>query len=400
MDEITNNQINYEKPLIVYLIAGEASGDFLGAHLMQSLRTQLNQNSTKKEILFYGIGGEKMEAEGLHSIFPYHELSMMGLVEILPYLFRTITHIASTVADITLKQPDIVITIDSPGFCFRVVEKLRKAELKSKFVHYVAPTVWAYKPKRAEKCAKLFDHMLLLLPFEPPYFTKVGLGCTFVGHPVVCESKAGDGLAFRTKYEIPDNVTLFCLLPGSREGEVKRHMPIFTRALSMLAICYPNLALVVAVPEHALEFLAPYLNNCPFRAIITQDEQDKKNAIAASQFAFVKSGTVAFEVAMAGVPMLITYKMNKFSVWWLRRMIITKYANLINILLKKEVIPELLQEHATPLMLASCTNTLLSTPDLQNKQKASINSALKQLTPEDGKKPSDIAAKKIFSLLS
>ncbi len=395
MDEVINTEIKYEKPLVVYLIAGEPSGDFLGAQLMHELRAQY-----KKPVLFYGIGGERMEEEGLESIFPYHDLSLMGFVEIVPYLFRTLAHIASTIEDVISKQPDIVVTIDSPGFCFRVVEKLRKAEFKSKFVHYVAPTVWAYKPERAKKCKELFDHMLLLLPFEPPYFKKVGLDCTFVGHPVVCESTSGNGNVFRVKYEIPKNTMLFCLLPGSRKAEINRHMPVFTRALSMLATCYPNLALVIAVPEHASELLAPYLNNCPFRAVIAENEQDKKDAIAASQFAFVKSGTVAFEVAIAGVPMLITYKMNRFSVWWLRRMIKIKYANLINILLKKEVIPELLQEHSTPAMLASCANALLSMPDLQNKQKVGIKLALEKLVPDDKTLPSYIAAQKILSLLS
>lgn len=383
-----------EKPLIIYLIAGEPSGDLLGAHLMQALRIH-----SKRKLLFYGIGGEKMEAEGLNSLFPYHELSIMGFLEILPHLLRTIIHISSAIADINLKQPDMVITIDSPGFCFRVVKKLRKAGLKSKFVHYVAPTVWAYKAKRAKKCAELFDHILLLLPFESAYFKKAGLDSTFVGHPVICESTVGNGEIFRAKYEIPDNAPLFCLLPGSRSGEVKRHMPVFTKAIAMLAHCYPRLALVIAVPEHVLPTLAPYLNDCPFRIIIAEDDQDKKNAIKASQFAFVKSGTVAFEVAVAGVPMLVTYRMNKFSVWWLRRIITIRYVNLINILLKKEVIPELLQEYSTPLMLASCANTMLAMPYLQQDQKANIHSAIKKLIPEHGGRPSDIAAKKILSLL-
>lgn len=385
---------NNENPLVIYLIAGEPSGDFLGAQLMRSLRAQSQQ-----EILFYGIGGEKMEGQGLVSLFPYHELSMMGLVEILPYIFRTLIHISSTIADIILKQPDMVVTIDSPGFNFRVVEKLRKEEFKSKFVHYVAPTVWAYKPERAEKCAKLFDHILLLLPFEQPYFKEVGLDSTFVGHPIVCESIKGNAEEFKEKYEIPVNSPIFCLLPGSRKGEVKRNMPVFSRAIGMLARCYPTLTLFIAVPDHVMPAIASYLNTCPFRVIIADSEQDKKNGIAASNFAFVKSGTVAFEVAAAGTPMLVTYRINKLSAWWLRRMLITKYANLINILLKKEVIPELLQEQSNSLMLASCANTILKYPTLQQKQGEGIESALKQLIPDNNTYPSDIAAQTILSLL-
>lgn len=384
-----------ERPLIIYLIAGEASGDFIGAHLMRSLRAQSKQN-----IYFYGIGGKKMTKEGLNSLFPYHELSLMGFIEVLPYILRTLARINLTVNDIVLKQPDMVITIDSPGFCFRVVEKLRKLELKSKFVHYVAPTVWAYKPQRAQKCAKLFDHILVLLPFEPPYFKAVGLDCTLVGHPIVYENMVGDGNKFREKYEIPDSTPIFCLLPGSRKSEINRHMPVFTRAIAILSTCYPQLALVISVPEHAMPLLFPYLNTCPFRVVVTENDEDKRNSIAASCFAFVKSGTVTFEVAMAGVPMLVTYRMNMLSVWWLRRIITTKYANLMNTLLKKEAIPELLQEHSTPLMLASCANTLLKYPKLQQQQKENINKALEQLKPKGGILPSDIAANKILSLLS
>lgn len=383
-----------DKALTIYLIAGEPSGDLLGAHLMRSLRAQYPH-----PIRFYGIGGERMEAEGLSSLFPYHDLSMMGLLEIVPHIYRTLIHINSTIDDITSKQPDMVITIDSPGFCFSVVKKLREAGLKSKFVHYVAPTVWAYKPERAQKCAKLFDHMLLLLPFEPPYFEKVGLPCSFVGHPVICETEVGSGAEFRAKHGIAADTPLFCLLAGSRKGEVKRHMPVFARTIAMLASTYPNLALVFAAPDHVLPVLAPFLNSCPFPVFIAEDEQDKKNAIAASNFAIVKSGTVAFEVAMAGVPMLVTYRMNRFSVWWLRRMIKTKYVNLMNIIMNREIIPELLQEQCRPMLLASCASTLLALPEIRRRQLANVKTAIHKLMPASGKKPSDEAARVIISLL-
>ena len=385
---------NTNQDLTIYLIAGEPSGDFLGASLMRSLRAQ-----SDRHIRFYGIGGERMEAEGLESLFPYHELSMMGFVEIIPHIFRTLIHIATTIHDIVTKQPDMLITIDSPGFCFRVVEKLRAVSFKTKFIHYVAPTVWAYKPQRAEKCAKLFDHLLVLLPFEPPYFEKVGLPCSFVGHPVICESATGNGAEFRAKYEISADTKLFCLLAGSRKGEVKRHLPVFAKTIAMLSSVYPNLAIMVAAPAHVMPLFAPFLNTCPFTAIIAQDEADKKNGIAASNFALVKSGTVAFEVAMAGVPMLITYRINAISAWFLRKIIKTKFANLINILTGKEVIPELLQERCSPLLLASCANTMLAIPEIGKRQLSNIQEAMHQLTPANGKKPSEEAARVVLSLL-
>ena len=382
--------------LRVYLVAGEASGDLIGAHLMRSLKIQ-----TDGKVVFYGVGGPKMTEQGLESLFPFYELSMLGAVEILPYLFNISARIRHTVDDVIAKNPDVVITIDSPGFCFRVVERLRedKTKLRCKFVHYVAPTVWVYKPERAELCAKLYDHMLVLHPFEPPYFEKAGLACTWVGHPAVAETSTGDGAAFRKKFDIPNDSPLFCMLPGSRKGEVERHMPIFGKAIALLATQYPQLAMVVAVPPNIMPFITPFFAGCPFRAVVTSNDEDKRNAIAASQIAIVKSGTVALEVAMANVPMIVTYRVHPLSAYYLRRKLLIKNANLINILLGEEVIPELLQELCDPVMIATACAELLSDQARQKNQKSKEKIALEMLIPSNGKMPSDIAAHTILSIL-
>lgn len=384
-----------DQPLVVYIIAGEASGDFLGAKLMQSLKRQAG-----RPVQFHGVGGNKMEAEGLTSRFPYHELSMMGFVEILPYAFNLMARIDITVDDIRTRKPDVVITIDSPGFCFRVVKKLRSERLDCKFIHYVAPTVWAYKPERAEKCAALFDHMIVLLPFEPPYFTRVGLGCTFVGHPVVAETLSGDGNTFREKYEIPVDKPLFCILPGSRKGEVERHMPIFGRAVTLLARRFHDPAMAVVVPRHVVNFVTEHFKGCPFRTVITSEEADKYNAMAAANLAIVKSGTVALEVAKNKTPMVVSYRVNPLSAWMVKRMSLTRYVNLINILLKRQAIPELLQEHCTPFMIAQAAEHILSNPNVQQSQIDATSEALARLVPEDDRLPSDIAASTILHILS
>lgn len=377
----------------VYLIAGEASGDLLGAHLMRSLK-----NQSKTPINFYGVGGEKMIAEGLKSLFPYEELSMMGFLEILPYIFKLSARINLTVENILAKHPDVVITIDSPGFCFRVIQKLRAEKLRTKYIHYVAPTVWAYKPERAEKCAGLFDHMLVLLPFEPPYFEKAGLKCTWVGHPVVADPPPGNASTFRAKYQISAQTLLLGLLPGSRRGEIRRHMPIFARAATLLAAQYPDTAITVAVPKNILPFVAPYFEGCPFRAVVVAGEQEKKDAIAACNFAIVKSGTVALEVALSGVPMIVTYRVNPVSAWLLKRMVLTKFVNLVNILAGREIIPELLQELCHPLMIASAAANLLAHPDHRQQQKTQAQSALAQLVPPGGERPSDKAAQTVLRI--
>jgi lipid-A-disaccharide synthase len=385
--------MNAEKPLIVYVIAGEASGDLLGAHLMRAMKKQ-----SSRPVIFYGVGGDKMAAEGLNSLFPYYELSMMGFIEILPYIFNLSARINQTVDYVLSKHPDVVVTIDSPGFCFRVVKKLRGENCKAKFLHYVAPSVWAYKPERAEKCAKLFDHLLTLLPFEPPYFEEVGLRSTWVGHPVVAETAVGNGAAFREKYQISEQTTLIGLLPGSRKGEVERHMPIFAKAITLMAEQIPDLAIVITVPKNVMPFIAPYFKNCPYRAVVTANEEDKKNAFAACNLALVKSGTVALEVAMAGVPMLVAYRVNPLSAWFFRRISLIKYANLVNILEDKEIIPELLQELCTPLLIANAGGHLLLSPEHQRRQKEEAGAALKTLVPANDQ-PSDIAARTILSIV-
>ena len=380
--------------LKIYLVAGEPSGDLLGAHLMRAIRA-----ATPRPIRFYGVGGPRMEAEGLNSLFPYYELSLMGFIEILPYIFNLAARMRQTVEDARTKQPDILITIDSPGFCFRLVKQLRAHELKTKFLHYVAPTVWAYKPQRAEKCAALFDHLLVLLPFEPPYFEKAGLACTFIGHPVVAETPKGDGGQFRQKYNLAADTPLLCLLPGSRKGEVERHMPLFAQVITLLARQFPNLALAVAVPHHVMPYVAPFFKNCPFRAVVMSNDEDKRGAMAAANLAIVKSGTVALEVAMNGAPMLVTYRVNALSARILRRMILTRYVNLINILANKDVIPELLQEMCTPTMIANAGAHLLAYPAAVARQKTEAAAQLAKLLPPAGQLPSELAAQVVLQLV-
>ena len=241
--------------------------------------------------------------------------------------------------------------------------------------------------------------MLTLLPFEAPYFEKVGLPCTWVGHPAVAEGHTGDGAAFRQKYEIPEHTPLFSMLPGSRKSEIERHMPIFAKAITLLSMQFPNLALAVAVPKNVLPIVAPYFKNCPFRAVVMANEEEKRNAISASDLAITKSGTVALEVAMAGVPMIVTYRVNPLSAWYVRRHCKVKTVNLVNILEDREAIPELLQENCTPIAIASAVAHLLTHPQRQNAQRIAQKDALEKLLLPDGL-PSDKAANTILGLLS
>ena len=316
---------------LIYLIAGEASGDALGAGLMQSLKT------LHPDIQFAGIGGAQMQQEGLNSLFNYSELSVMGFLEIVPHIPKFIGLLNKTVEDIAAKKPCVIVTIDSPGFNFYLAKKLRANPVTRhiKRVHYVAPTVWAYKPKRAQKTANLFDALLVLLPFEPRYFEKHGLKTYFVGHRVLWQEAKGNNAAFRQKHGFTMDDKLLLLLPGSRKSEVKRHLALFLAAARAL----PDYKIVIIAGEQVVQSIHEQANE---HVICTTAE--KQDAFAAATMALSKSGTITLELAIAGVATVIAHKVNAFSAWLIRRMLLIPYASLVNIALNKEVVPELIQE--------------------------------------------------------
>jgi lipid-A-disaccharide synthase len=379
----------------IYIIAGEASGDQLGGWLMESL-------SQKSELLkFDGIGGSAMRAQGLNSLFPMQELSLMGFAEILPHIRRIKRRIAQTVADIEEKRPDIVITIDSPGFTFRVVEALRKrGKVSPKFVHYVAPTVWAYKPERAIKTAALFDHLLVLLPFEPPYFNKTALPTHFVGHAVAWwwKEKAQRN-TFRTQHRITETAPLLALFPGSRKGEIKHMMPLFRTTCEKLKNNIPNLGTAMLVRQEMHGVLKPYIENWPCPLHITHQLEEKKSLFAACDAALAKSGTIGLECALAGLAGAITYRAHPISAWYIRNKIRTPFVNLANILCREMVMPELLQEAATPTALADALLPLLSSEEARSEQQRKLSIIPAMLGANETLSPSDKAANIILSLI-
>ena len=380
----------------IYLVAGEASGDLLGGKLMMALK-KLNP-----EIRFSGLGGPKMCAQGLESIFDFRELSLMGFAEVFPHIKRLKRRMAQVHEDILHKQPDIVITIDSPGFNFRLVKGLRhdKRAANTKFLHYVAPTVWAYKPERAAKTAKIFDKLLVLLPFEPPYFEREGLPTRFVGHPVLEDDYTrADEMAFREKHGILPGAPILLLLPGSRPNEIRQHLMVFQDTLEQLTTRFGNLTEVIIVPQNMEHEIAEHLHEWPGQPIIITEEEDKHDAFAAATVALVKSGTITLELACAQVPMVVTYRISAISAWLLRRMIKVKYVSLVNLLLNREVVPELLQEECNPDKLAQKLAGFLISKDKGNQQIQEAQAALAQLIPENGEQPSQLAAKEVLSFL-
>ena len=333
---------------LVFVIAGEPSGDALGARLMVALRER-----TRGAVRFAGVGGEAMEAEGLKSLVPIQDLAIMGVAEVLPRARRIFRRVKETVAAIRAARPDAVVTIDSSGFTWRVAQRLRQHGERLLLIHYVAPMVWAWRAGRARRMARWYDHLMALLPFEPPYFQAVGLGCTYVGHPVI-ESGAdhGDGSGFRQRYGIAADATLITVLPGSRRGEVHRLMPVFRATVELLQARYPALRVVIPTVGIVHDLVAAEVEKWPVPTIAVRGVGPKYDAFAASAVALAASGTVTLEVALAELPMVVTYRVNPITHAILRRLVNVRFANLINLVLDRPAIPELLQQDCAPEPLA------------------------------------------------
>ncbi len=357
----------------VMLVAAEPSGDLLGARLMAALRLQ-----TLGEVAFIGLGGPHMAEQGLASLFPMEELTAMGLIEVLP----KIPHLAARLRKLTKfalrERPDVLVTIDSPDFNFRLGRRLQGRGIP--LVHYVAPSVWAWRPGRARQIARFLDHLMALLPFEPPYFETVGLPCSFVGHPVV-ESGAdrGSGARFRQRHGLASERPLICVLPGSREGEVRRHLPIFAETLKRLAARFPDLAAAVpTVPAVAAEVRAA-AEAFAVPAIVVTETVEKYDAMAAATVALAASGTVALELAMVRVPAVIAYRVNPLSAALARRVLKVRYVSLVNLILDRPVMPELLQENCEPEALAREIEKIMVDPTKRTAQNDAARTAMAAL---------------------
>ena len=382
-----------EVPLI-WLIAGEPSGDLIGARLIVALRERSAGN-----VRIAGIGGEAMLEEGLESLFPISDIAVMGLIEIIPRIPLIKRRMRETISRIESDRPDIVVSIDVPGFCYDIWKGLRGSDIP--LVHYVAPTVWAWRPDRAKKFAAELDYLMTLLPFEPPYFEKEGLDTTFVGHPVL-EGNAGNGAgtAFRAAHDISPDQTVVSVLPGSRRGEIRKLLSVFRSASTRIAERYPEAVFVFPTVSYLEDTVARETAGWPGRSIVVVTVEDKYDAFAASNAAMAASGTVSLELAMARVPHVIGYRMNAMTVKLVKMLhgVNQKFANLLNILLDREVVPEFIQEKCTADRVAGGVIDLLEEGETLDRQRASIEQALDALRPPKGT-PSEAAADVVMSVL-
>ena len=379
----------------VFIVAGEPSGDFIGSLLIQALK-----NSTSQNLTFSGIGGEKMSQQSFQSLIPLQQLSLFGIFEIIPRIPRLLKHLKTITRYVLTVNPDIVITIDSPGFNFRLVKRLRKKRRPFQnfpCVHIVAPSVWAWNPKRVYKVASLYDHLLVLLPFEPQYFTPVGLKTTWIGHPVL-ESGAhtGDAQKFRQRYHIPQHHPLITFLPGSRYSETSRLLPIFQHVLSILIHHHPFLVPVIPIISQTRDHVSQSIAKWNPQPILVHEE--KYDAFAASSVAVAASGTVALELAVAGLPSVIVYKIHPLTALLARYVLRIRYVSLVNILLEDMAIPELLQHNCTPASIAKQLLHLLHNHNARQTQRQAYQQALSLLQYQT-QLPSIRSAQTILELL-
>lgn len=367
----------------------------LGSKLIAELKAQ---NSGAE---FFGVGGKLMQEQGLVSLFPMEELSIMGFLEVVPHIPKLLARIRQTADAVIAQKPDFVITIDSPDFCFRVMKKLKNFH-QTKKVHMIAPSVWAYREGRAEKISKLYNLLLAILPFEPPYFEKYGLKTVFIGHPIVenapdLSQKKLANFNFRSKKNIALTDNLLCLMPGSRNGEVTRIFPEFIAAVNLLSQKKSNLKVVIPLIEKTRALVLEMAKSLKVEYFLI--EKDERNdAFFATDFALAKSGTNTVELSLYQVPMLVAYKINFLTHFIVKRMVKIKFANLVNLILNKEVIPEMLQDNCEGEKLFAVAEKLINDKNLAQKQIAESQSALRMMGLDFVQNPSQKAAQEILKI--
>ena len=381
----------------IALLAGEPSGDRLGAALVRALRREA-------DVEIIGLGGPAMEAEGVRSFFPIAELSVMGLVEVLPRARRILRRVRQAALALEAERPDIVVTIDSPDFMKRVVGRVRKRLPDTRFVNYVAPSVWVWRPGRAREIARLYDLQLTLLPFEPPWFEAAGTRAVFVGHPAVeGAERLPARMEARKSMEMTADRPVLLALPGSRRSEIARLGSIFQNAVAQVAAKHPDL--VVLVPAaHGVDLeVRRFAEGClgDVRLLTAASDADREHekaqAFRAADLALAASGSVVMELAVARVPAVIAYRFA--PVTWMLGSLLTRHrtASLVNILLGETVQPEFLQRNCRSGPIAAELVACLTDPERAEAQRRAADRAVRKVRIE-GIPPSVAAARAVLSV--
>jgi lipid-A-disaccharide synthase len=347
----------------VFLVATEESGDRLGASLMKVLRQRLGG-----AVRFEGVGGQSMAREGLTSLFPIEQLSIMGLAAVVKQLPMILRRIRETADAVTQASPDILVIIDSPDFTHRVARRVRARDPAIPIVDYVSPSVWAWRPGRARAMRRYVDHVLALLPFEPEAYVRLrGPPCSYVGHPLI-EQIGNLRPNADEKRRREGQPPVLLVLPGSRRSEIRHHMAVFGQTLSLLQASDVPFELVLPTMPHLQAMVAEGAKGWPVQPRIAVGEKDKRAAFRIAHAALVKSGTATLELAIAGVPMVAAYRVGTVEAAIMRRAIRTSSVILANLVIGENVVPEFIQENCTPQQLAPALREILGDTPLRRRQ--------------------------------
>ncbi|MDR0968189.1 MAG: lipid-A-disaccharide synthase, partial [Holosporaceae bacterium] len=372
----------------VFIVAGEASGDYLGGRLMEDIL-----KISDERVEFFGVGGEQTEKAGLKKLFSINELSIIGITEVVGKIFRVKKLIDKTAKAICEYRPDVVVTIDSSGFTHRVDKKVKKLNPNIPIIHYVAPPVWAWRPWRAKKMRGFIDKLMTLLPFEPKYFTKYGLDAVFVGHPIATDEDF-DRPSLSSPAKDDGSKKTILLLPGSRKSELSRHLPILKDFARLMIDKYKSVKFIIPTIESLKSEIEETTKSWPQKPTIVSSKSQKVSAYYSSDAAVAASGTVTLELARVGLPFVAIYKTSAATYWIVRLLIKVKCVCLVNILVGKNVVPELLQDDCSPENVFRAVEKILNAREAE-KQKKAFEKVIEKLKAEPMK-----AAKVVKSFFS
>ena len=391
LKEFESKKLINKKKIKVFIVAGELSGDLLGEGLIIELKKMTN------DIEIFGVGGNKMIAQGLKPIFNIKFLSIMGIFEVILKIPKVIKLLNLAKSKIIEINPDIVITIDAPGFNFRLQKSIKSLGIKQ--IHYVAPSVWAWKSYRAKKITKFLDHLLVLFPFEKKFFIKEGLSTTFVGHPIAFDDYYNNNQYFLEKSLTEKALKKIVILPGSRISEIKKLMPVFIKAAELLNKNYKEIKFYIVTLTEYKTIIMEYFKDTNLNFYITSSHDERYNIYGKADFALCASGTVTMELAKASTAMLVVYKLHFITWFILKAMVKVKTATIINIILKENVIPELFQQDVNEFNIHRIIKSYLDDDNLNKIQIKKLKIAINELKSGTND-PSYIAAKSVLSYIN
>ena len=370
----------------IFILTGEPSGDKLASTVIKKLKKK------HSDIEYLSVGGSHLNSLGIKSIYDLKEITYIGFTSVILNLFKIRNKINETVKKIIEYNPDILFSVDSPDFTLRVAEKVKSINPNIKTIHYVAPQVWVWREGRVKKFKKFLDHILLLFDFEKKYFDKENIPNTFVGHPLL-EYETKDKIDLSTI--ISNDKKIISLFSGSRSSEVNLLLPILIDFINMMNTKFDNLTFVFHATDENKNLISEKINNVNLKNVeVISDENIKKQILNKSTFAVSKSGTVSLEICNAKVPSIIIYKMNFLNFLIVKMLVKIKFANIINIINNKEIIPELIQKECNAKEIYNSVVYFLKNPELMKKQ---INDCEETLTKIRSKTSSSDEASSVLT---